>query len=83
MALGTAKDFTGQRLQVEGSHCGGCVKKIEQALCTVSGVVQANMDLATGIAVVFGDVDANDLIEALKRAGYTATRAHRNQRMSS
>ena len=83
MALSNAKNLTGQRLQIEGSHCGGCVKKIEQALCTVSGVVEANMDLATGIALVFGDVDVNDLIDALNRAGYTATRAHRNQRMSS
>lgn len=60
------------QLEVEGSHCNGCVKKIEQALCSVSGVAEASMDLATGIASVIGDVDSKDLIEALDRVGYTA-----------
>jgi copper chaperone CopZ len=59
-----------QRLQVQGATCGGCVKSIEQTLKSVSGVREASMDLATGIASVIGVVETDHLIEALDRVGY-------------
>lgn len=62
-----------QRLQVQGATCGGCVKSIEQTLKSVAGVSEASMDLATGIASVFGVLEPNNLVEALGRAGFPAT----------
>lgn len=60
------------RLQVQGATCGGCVKSIEQILKSVSGVSEASMDLATGIASVVGIVEADQLVVALKRGGFPA-----------
>ena len=66
-------DIPLQRLHVQGATCGGCVRSIEQALCSVSGVSDACMDLATGVASVVGMVESNALIEALDRAGFPST----------
>ena len=65
-------DIPLQRLQVQGATCGGCVRSIEQTLHAVSGVSDACMDLATGVASVVGRVESNALIEALHRAGFPA-----------
>lgn len=65
-----------QRLQVQGATCGGCVKRIEQSLKSVSGVSEVSMDLATGIASVVGEVEANYLVEALQRVGFTSAVIH-------
>ncbi|MCZ0866773.1 heavy metal-associated domain-containing protein [Dasania sp. GY-19] len=65
-------DLPVQRLQVAGATCGGCVKSIEQALLSVTGVMDAQMDLASGIASIIGTVQPNDLIETLERAGFPA-----------
>lgn len=61
-----------QRLQVQGATCGGCVKSIEQALKSVSGVREASMDLVTGIASVIGVVETDHLVEALQSMGFPA-----------
>ena len=33
-------------LAVEGMHCGGCMRKVEQALTAVAGVVSARANLS-------------------------------------
>ncbi|GGF03764.1 hypothetical protein GCM10011356_16870 [Kangiella profundi] len=48
------------------------MKSIEQILKSVSGVSEASMDLATGIASVVGIVEADQLVVALKRGGFPA-----------
>ena len=60
------------QLQVQGATCGGCVKSIEQTLKSVSGVSEASMDLATGVASVVGAVDADHLVEVLQGVGFPA-----------
>jgi len=60
------------QLQVQGATCGGCVKSIEQTLRSVSGVSEASMDLATGIASVVGVVEEDHLVAALERVGFPA-----------
>lgn len=71
-SVGSDSDIPLQRLQVQGATCGGCVRSIEQTLHAVSGVSDACMDLATGVASVVGMVGSNALIEALDRAGFPA-----------
>jgi Cu+-exporting ATPase len=71
-SIGAGSDLPMQRLQVQGATCGGCVRSIEQTLRAVSGVSDACMDLATGVASVVGRVGSNALIEALDRAGFPA-----------
>jgi copper chaperone len=60
------------QLQVQGATCGGCVKSIEQTLKSVSGVSEASMDLAIGVASVVGAVDADHLVKVLQGVGFSA-----------
>src|SRR6185295_4797349 len=62
-------------LAVEGMHCGGCMRKVEQALSAVAGVVSARANLsARRVAAVHQStgVDSLDLVEALDRIGFKA-----------
>lgn len=72
-SIAAGSDLPLQRLQVKGATCGGCVRSIEQTLRAVSGVTDACMDLATGVASVVGMVESEALIEALDRTGFPAT----------
>ncbi|HLS27046.1 MAG TPA: heavy metal translocating P-type ATPase [Opitutales bacterium] len=59
-------------LAVEGMNCGSCVGQVEHALKTVPGVESANVNLATERATVRGLADVEDLVAAIRKAGYTA-----------
>jgi Cu2+-exporting ATPase len=62
-------------LVVEGMHCGGCMRKIEQALSAVPGVVSARTNLsARRVSTVHqaSGVNSVDLVEALDRIGFKA-----------
>ena len=59
-------------LAVEGMTCASCTGRVERALNAVPGVTGAAVNLATGRATVAGTVDAAELIEAVRSAGYDA-----------
>lgn len=61
-------------LSIEGMTCASCVGRVEKALKKIEGVQQANVNLATERAWVQGNaqVQSSDLIQAVKKAGYTA-----------
>ncbi len=64
-------------LAIGGMHCASCVGRVENALKSVAGVREAQVNLATNSARISGD--ANQLDEALiaaavAKAGYTAKR---------
>ncbi|WP_347814300.1 copper ion binding protein, partial [Pseudomonas sp. 78_B] len=54
--------------------CGGCARRVEQALAAVRGVADAKVDLATmsAKASVARDVDSQTLVAAVEQAGYRA-----------
>ncbi|WP_080409906.1 heavy metal translocating P-type ATPase [Burkholderia ubonensis] len=62
-------------LTVEGMHCGGCTGRVQRALASVPGVVDAAVDLDDHSATVSAHdtVDPARLIEAIGDAGYRAT----------
>src|SRR5690625_2663763 len=66
-------------LNIQGMHCASCVNHVEKNLKRVDGVKQATVNLATEKASVnFGEpATADRLIEAVKKAGYEATAAHK------
>jgi copper chaperone CopZ len=69
----TASEHTARRhhLEVSGMSCDNCVSHVEEALLGVEGVSQAKVDLESGHADVEGEsIDANQLVEAVSRAGY-------------
>ena len=58
--------------------CPSCVAKIERALQRTDGVTSATVHFATGRIEVEHDpgrADADALVEAVRAAGYRATRA--------
>ncbi len=62
-------------LKVEGMTCASCVGRVERALKAVPGVSDAVVNLATERATVRGRASADQLIAAVRNAGYEA-RAH-------
>ena len=62
-------------LVLEGMTCASCASRIEDALAAVPGVVAAPVNLASETAAITvhdGMTSAEDLIEAVRRAGYDA-----------
>ena len=61
-------------LSIEGMSCASCVGRVEKSLKKISGVQQASVNLATERALVQANTQINtdDLIEAVKKAGYEA-----------
>ncbi|HGO5815581.1 TPA: heavy-metal-associated domain-containing protein [Mannheimia haemolytica] len=59
-------------LQLDGLHCGNCVKSVEKALNGLAGVSQVSVTLDPQIAVVEGSVEAQALIEAVEEIGFDA-----------
>ncbi|WP_027834813.1 heavy metal translocating P-type ATPase [Maritalea myrionectae] len=61
-------------LDIEGMTCASCVKRAEDGLKKVEGVLSANVNLATESAHVeaASNVAVADLIAAVKNAGYVA-----------
>lgn len=63
------------KLNIQGMRCGACVKHVTEALMSVPGVSQVDVDLANGRARVQGDlqVGCEPLIAALAGKDYPAT----------
>lgn len=58
-------------LIIEGMSCEHCVASVKQALEAVDGVVEANIDLQSGVADISGDSLADaSLKQAVIDAGY-------------
>lgn len=63
------------KLNVEGMTCGHCQSAVKNALESVDGVRNAEVDLQSGSAVVKGASNYQDLINAVEEEGYRATLA--------
>lgn len=59
-------------ITVEGMHCDGCERTVEDALEEVHGITDAVADREAQRATVSGSADLDALLSALERAGYTA-----------
>ena len=57
-------------LKVEGMTCMHCKMAVEKALKGVSGVTNAQVDLAKNEAVVEGDANKAAMAKAVAEAGY-------------
>jgi Cu+-exporting ATPase len=60
------------RLSISGMSCAGCVRAVENALNAVNGVSEASVNFAEHTAAVSGQVGVDELIAAVKDAGYDA-----------
>src|SRR4030043_2346170 len=60
-------------LPIQGMTCASCVKKVEKALSSVKGVVQAGVNFATeraSVEYIPAEVSIRDLKKAVEEAGY-------------
>ncbi len=65
-----------QRLEIDGMTCASCVQTVEGALRGLPGVLSANVNLATNIAMVefsAGAVTPQEMVHAIKDVGYGAS----------
>jgi Cu+-exporting ATPase len=65
-------------VEVEGIFCASCVKRIEDSLLRTPGVIEANVNLATGkvvVGFVAGAITIDEVSEAAARAGDYRIRA--------
>jgi Cu+-exporting ATPase len=62
-------------LDVKGMSCAGCVATVEKAIRNVDGVQEAWVNFADHSAVVEGEVDQQQVIDAIVDSGYGASEA--------
>lgn len=61
------------KLQIDGMHCGACVRRVTQALDAVEGVVVNEVSVGAARLTFSRDPAPVDLVvAALAKAGYTA-----------
>ena len=58
---------------IEGMHCSACVDKINTSLAGIQGVTKVSIDLPTKTASVHGKINEEELLNAVKSTGYSAT----------
>lgn len=62
-------------IQIQGMHCASCASHIEKSLGKVKGVsnIRVNVLMKKGYADCDDTVTEDDVKQAVKKAGYTAT----------
>ena len=62
-------------LNIEGMHCGGCVKSVTRVLTELDGVQSAVVQLEGKANITFDEnrVNVAKLIEVIEDAGFDAT----------
>lgn len=60
-------------IRIQGMHCSGCERSIENVIGRISGVSSVKAELVTGRATVAGtDLDVASILKVISRAGYQA-----------
>ena len=63
---------TTTNLKITGMSCNHCVMNASRSLEAVDGVESVEVKLEPGSATVTGDADSEQLVAAVKDAGYEA-----------
>lgn len=58
-------------IKVEGMSCNHCKTAVEKALNAVSGVERVQVNLDKKEVLVAGSAGRNDVVNAIKEAGYS------------
>ena len=62
---------TGKIFKVPDMECEHCKKTIDSEIRKLSGIENVNIDLKTKEVEVIGDVPEEEIISAIKNAGYS------------
>ena len=63
-----------KEFQVTGMMCNHCRSSVERGIAGLAGVTRVEVDLASGIAYVEGDVEDKTVIDKVVELGYEAVR---------
>lgn len=63
-----------EKYRVGGMSCAACSSRVERAVSSTDGVTSCSVNLLTGEMTVEGNAGQGAIEEAVKRAGYSATR---------
>lgn len=55
---------------IEGMNCPHCQTTVTKSISSVKGVRQVSVNLSTGKAIVEGEQNDNDVIVAVRNAGF-------------
>lgn len=62
-----------QQYNITGMSCAACVSRVEKAVNAVEGVSECSVSLLTNSMGIEGTAASEDIISAVKNAGYSAT----------
>ena len=65
---------------VTGMSCAACSARVEKAVSAVEGVASCSVSLLTNSMGVEGTASDEDIINAVKRAGYGASLPQKNKK---
>lgn len=71
-----------ERYTVSGMSCAACSSRVEKAVSGVKGVTACSVSLLTNSMGVEGSASADDIIDAVRKAGYDAAPANDDKRRS-
>ena len=72
-----------KQFSVSGMTCAVCATRVEKAVSKLEKVEQCNVNLLTNSMSVKGDVDENDIISAVRNAGYDAVALNKSKEQKS
>lgn len=64
-----------QKYEVKGMGCAACQARVQKVVSEVKGVSECSVNLLTNSMLVEGTADSEDIIEAVRNAGYDASLA--------
>lgn len=64
-----------EKYEVKGMGCAACQARVQKVVSEVKGVSECSVNLLTNSMLVEGTADSEDIIEAVRNAGYDASLA--------
>ena len=62
------------KIDITGMTCGHCAASVTKELSAVQGIHVLEVNSQTGQALIEGEAEEQDLVDAIDRAGYQATK---------
>lgn len=62
-----------KQFSISGMHCTNCARTIEKSISKINGIHDVRVNFAAEKALVSGEFDDSEVIQAVKHAGYVAT----------
>lgn len=59
-----------KKYQVSGMHCAACSQRVERVVSKIEGVTECSVSLLTNSLAVSGTADSEEIMKAVKKAGY-------------